>query len=296
MKNIIKHPTFKLILFVLAYVLAGYFTYHAFFNVVPIIPNEGRGLLTQLPLILVHLIPIFAVSMVYLSAETYNVSVKWKIRFIAAISVTVTSAISLILQILFICLNKFTLGIQNAIYPFDTVIFGSIFLLAGIATLVYCLLNKELKSVPNTSSYHVNTRAKVATIAMICFSNFFLGDFYSVVYHFEYLGKNSLGMIPFVLTLLMPTLVLVLQLIYKVNKNNPLTNLLIGGGVFGVLIILDVVALCINPLILSESLTPFFPLGYLFKTPFGLFLLIGVFLIVYVFSLVKTILKYKNNK
>lgn len=290
MRRIINHPTFKIIAFLASFLISAIFTYHGFINVMPVITHEGRGLLTQLPTILISFTPLYLVVMYYLYSETYNICIKWRIKLITSVSVISVITLSLISHILFICLNKYSYGTQNLLYPFDMVVLGGILLVLGILLLIEVLLHKDEKDVPVTSPYHVRTRQKVAVIAVICFANYFLGDFYSVINYFEYLDPNWFGMIPFILSLLLPALAFANYLIYKiVPEINKKKLLIISGAIFVALVIWSIIALIINPVLLSESLSNFYMLGFCVKIPFGALITLLVFTIPYVFSLVKTI-------
>lgn len=297
MKKIFSHPNFKLVLIVVSYFVAAVFTYEGFFNLMPVITNYGRGLLTQLPTILIYFSPITLVSMLYLHEETFNVSVRWKIKLVTALSTITVVGFSLTLHIIFVCLGKYTFGLQTLLYPYDVIAAGTVLLAFGIVMLIHVIRTKELRNVPLTSTYHVGVPQKVATIAVISFGSYFLGNFYSVINIIGDYDSNWFGMIPFLNLYLLPTFALAISLITKVIKGiDKLKITIISGSIFLFLVVWAAISLIINPLIISESLSNFNLLGYCVKIPAGLIVFLVVFIVSFVYSLVKIIKLVKIKK
>lgn len=288
-----KHPTFKLFLFITCFMIAAYFTHNAFYHIVTIITHEGRGLLTQLPIVVIYFMPLLMLIMYYLHEETYNVSVKWNIKLVGVSLVGTLTLLSLILHVIFVSLGKFTFYAASPLYPVDVIINGMLILLIIVFVLIKLIDSKDTRNVPLTSTYHVSAARKVGFISLLCFANYFFGDFYMIFYLFEYFDPNILGILPFLASLLLPTFALVMAGLHRFNKAKPITLIIISTAVLVLLVATSVISYVVNPLIISQSISNFYPLGFCIKTPAGAFIVLVTFLVPYIYTVVKFILKNK---
>lgn len=261
-------------------------TYFGWFNFIPVITHEGRMLLTYLPTYFTCAIPLITLIMTWMYFHTVNIRNKYRIERAYVFINLILMTISICLHVIMICTQTGWASGYNIIsplFPYDQLVLMIIYLSFGIFLLIHLIKHKQDLLVPVTINNPMRKRAFVAVAFSLPFICYFTPAFYQIFRLFEGYDPNWYGVVPTLLTFLLPMLSLIMFIIYKHSGS---TKKAYFNGLITVysstvgLLIWILISIIINPYIFAQSLTSYYLLGYAAKIP-GALLLIIVMEIVY---------------
>lgn len=300
MKNIVRHPLFLPLLFVLLFILGSLTTFYGFHILIPVITFYGRGLLNFLPTILTMAVPLFSIIVLWIYIHNKNIKSKWKTIYIYGLILTGVMFAAIIFQIIIITFIYGWNGLSTSVtplFPFDVLVFQILFLILGIICLVYSYKNRNMFLVETTFPKLKKGKA-VAFSFMVAFSEYFFGILALIpdVYFDGYFDPNWWMIIPTLMLNLLPLAMMILYSLYKHHFKSDkfyfvsLLSLAVVVFVIGALLL---IANIVNSKYIYQSMQPFYQLGLTLNIPFAVILLpIGTIILL----IVATIRFLKNNK
>ncbi|MCD8194993.1 MAG: hypothetical protein LUD22_01670 [Coprobacillus sp.] len=267
-----------------------------------VIAHYGSNILEFFPTMAVLYMPIFCFIMIWAYYYTTREKGKQNSMLTFGVITVVAMGISFILQLVEMGLY-FGWNLNSAsitpLFPWDILVCSAIFLAIGIIVL-WRYVKRKNNYVVQTLNYVVPLRKR--TIVMVVFFSLFAAEFlgtaiFSLTLLDGYMDPNIWGVIPIVLSYLLMAAEGVIYYIYKERHDSQkvFRNGLIALSASAfVLLFWALIATCINPQLISESLDGLMPVGYTIKTPIGLFInLVGV-VVPLIVALVYYIARYWN--
>ncbi len=250
-----------------------------------VIAHYGSNILEFFPTMAVLYMPIFCFIMIWCYYYVHTEKGKQNSMCTFGVVSVVAMVISFILQIVEMALY-FGWGLTSAsitpLFPWDILVCSLIFLVIGIIVLWRYVRRKKNYTVM-TLNYIVPLRKR--TVVMVVFFSLFAAEFFgtaifSLTLLDGYIDPNLWGVIPIVLSYLLMGAEGVVYYIYKERKDSQKVfrnGLIALGSTTFVLLFWALIATCINPQLISESLDGLMPVGYTIRMPIGLFInLVGV--------------------
>lgn len=293
-------PTILIALFIISCLT----TYFGWFNFVPVITHTGRMLLTYLPTYFTCAIPLITLIMTWMYFHTLNIKNRYRIERVYAFIVLILMSFSIILHVIMIITQtgwSTVYGIISPLFPYDQLALMVIYLAFGILVCVHLHKHKEDYLVPVTINNPMRKRAFVAVAFALPFTCYLTPAFYQIFRLFEGYDPNWYGVVPALLTFLLPILSLIMFIIYKhsgSNKKAYFNGLVtVYTSTIGLLVWI-IIAIIINPYIFAQSLTSYYLLGYAAKIPGALLLIIIMEIVYLTVATTRYIKRYrvKENK
>lgn len=305
MKRLLNAKYFKDTFLAIIFFISSICTYYGIFSSIPFVTSYGRGLLNYFPSLLVFMVPLFSFIIFYLYYHFDNYQTKWKMIKIYGLVLTIAMSLMIVLQIITISLLlKWKLMRSvTPLFPFDILTLSILFLIVGIISLIWCKCHHDYSLVAATATKKYKKRYYVALIFMIIFSTYFLGDFISMYNLFgSRIDENAWGFAPFLLEMLLLSLALFMYEIYsrqteELDKKRWYFKGILITSISSILIFIwIIIVLIINPFIVHDSLSLFYPIGYAVKIPFGIILIAIGMVIILISSTCKYIKRYHTKK
>jgi len=303
---LLEHPKTKWILIGLVYLLVAFLTAYGFYLITPIITSYGRDVLTFLPLILTFYVPLFLFisGTFYFSAK--NIKSKQVAILVVGVSLSATMLFAFIYQTILIA-NTFGWKLyHNATYlfPFDTWIFSFLYLCLGILLLIKAIKDRTLFKVTKTIQGIFSKRIYYVLLTIyFVFSTYLLGAFMFVFSLCDHFDSNWLGIIPFTLLLLLPSICLLYFLILKFSKKErSIKRELIAASIIAFLLIVLIswfyIVFSFVPTLIGDTLFALMPLGSAISKPVSLYmsiLLTAIFVIILFIRCLIPLINRKEN-
>ncbi len=297
--NFFKSTLGKYLLLAVVFIIAGICAYMLAQITAQIIANYGRALLNFFPTILSYIMPMFCVVIMWCYFNSGTEVGKLRSMYIFIVTAYIAMGFAFIIHIFDISYyfgwNFNSTAMVTIWFPFDILIMTVVFLaIAGYVNYRYVIRkrayievqdkvaeNREInpKTNENSSECQVVTPLKKRRIVMVSFYTLFATVFYgeacfSLTLIDGYMDPNLYGVIPLVLSLLLPALIGVFYIIYQVKKDEKIFRIALLSCLIAALVIylLCLIALAINPQIIPQSIVGLFPVGFTFRTPLGLIL------------------------
>ncbi|MCD8204899.1 MAG: hypothetical protein LUC16_03650 [Coprobacillus sp.] len=315
--NFFRSTLGKYLLLAVVFIMAGICAYLVTQIITQIIANYGRALLNFFPTIITYIIPMFFVVIMWCYFNSGSEAGRLRSMYLFVVVTYIAMGFSLIIHLIDISIyfgwNLEPTAMITIWFPFDILIMILVFLgVAGFVNYRYVVRKRaylseqeKLKNsednpeiTENMSEEAEITPLKKKRIVMVSFYTVFATVFFgeacfSLTLIDGYMDPNLYGVIPLVLSLLLPTLIGVFYIIYQVKKDPKIYRLGLLVCLITALVIYlwCVIALAINPLIIPQSIVGLFPLGFAMRTPLGLMICAGQVVVSLIVALVIYILK-----
>ncbi|MCD8203691.1 MAG: hypothetical protein LUB56_01005 [Coprobacillus sp.] len=296
--NFFKSTLGKYLLLAVVYIAAGICAYLLAQITAQIIANYGRALLNFFPTILSYIMPMFCVVIMWCYFNSESEVGRLRSMYIFIVTTYIAMGFAFIIHIFDISYyfgwNLNSTAMVTIWFPFDILIMIVIFLaIAGYVNYRYVVRkrayrdslenvetnenNPELEgNAPETAEFTPLSKKRIVMVSFYTmFATVFFGEAcFSLTLIDGYMDPNLYGVIPLVLSLLLPTLIGVFYVIYQVKKDEKIFRLGLLVCLITALVIYlwCVIALAINPQIIPQSIVGLMPVGFAMRTPLGLIL------------------------